>query len=101
MHKQLFNSTNIAGIDFRNRIIRFISLSRPLIREPGLMANLLNAKQTASQCNSCSYCAFAYEIEPLRCSYGKLHNNRVITEYLGTLPIVFLYKFLGQVKFRY
>jgi len=50
----------------------FVSMSRPFIIEPNIVAKFKNGTQTESQCTDCNYCAIAQEEHPLRCYRGKL-----------------------------
>lgn len=45
----------------------FISLSRPLIREPGLIRRWINGDLQKAKCNSCNQCFDNWIFRPLRC----------------------------------
>jgi 2,4-dienoyl-CoA reductase-like NADH-dependent reductase (Old Yellow Enzyme family) len=67
----------INNIDDINRIINdhsmdFVSLSRPFIIEPNIVAKFRQGTQTVSKCIMCNYCAIIGEEKPLKCHYGKL-----------------------------
>lgn len=52
--------------------IDMISISRPLVIEPGLIGKWKRGKQMDSKCINCNYCIIGIENRPLRCYYGKL-----------------------------
>lgn len=49
-----------------------VSMSRPFICEPNLVAKLKSGKQTAAKCINCNYCLMGAERRPIRCYYGNL-----------------------------
>lgn len=49
-----------------------VSISRPLIIEPGLVGKWKSGKQKDSKCINCNYCLIGIDNHPLRCYYGKL-----------------------------
>ena len=52
----------------RDTEIKFLSLSRPLIREPDLLKKFLNGEQKISKCVSCNAC---YSTPAHRCIFVK------------------------------
>jgi 2,4-dienoyl-CoA reductase-like NADH-dependent reductase (Old Yellow Enzyme family) len=50
----------------------FIAMSRPFIREPGLVRKLREGRQPRASCTSCGVCVMATEREPLRCHDGRV-----------------------------
>lgn len=51
--------------------IDFVSMSRPLILEPGLVNKFKEAKSHEAKCLSCNHCFIGLYSSPLRCYYGK------------------------------
>ncbi|MDO5292732.1 MAG: NADH:flavin oxidoreductase [bacterium] len=51
--------------------IDFVSMSRPLIIEPGLINKFKQQKSQTARCLSCNYCLIGLYNEPVRCYYGK------------------------------
>ena len=49
----------------------FVSMSRALILEPGLINKYKQKKSKEAKCLSCNYCLIGLYNEPLRCYYGK------------------------------
>ncbi len=51
--------------------VDFVALSRPLIREPGLVNRLLSGEQAKATCNNCNRCVIFVGAQghPLRCYY--------------------------------
>ena len=52
--------------------IDFVSMSRPLILEPGLINKYRQQKEQKAKCLSCNYCLVGLYGAPLRCYYGKI-----------------------------
>jgi 2,4-dienoyl-CoA reductase-like NADH-dependent reductase (Old Yellow Enzyme family) len=52
--------------------IDFVSMSRPLILEPGLINKYKEQKEKNAKCLGCNYCMIGICNDPLRCYYGKL-----------------------------
>ncbi|MDO5516243.1 MAG: NADH:flavin oxidoreductase [Clostridium sp.] len=52
--------------------IDFVSMSRPLILEPGLINKFKEQKAQEAKCISCNYCLGGLYIGPMRCYYGKV-----------------------------
>jgi len=50
------------------RAADFVSLSRPLIREPGLPARWLSGDRTPATCTSCNRCFLTMVTRPMKCS---------------------------------
>jgi 2,4-dienoyl-CoA reductase-like NADH-dependent reductase (Old Yellow Enzyme family) len=50
----------------------FVSMSRPFIIEPAIVAKYEAGGQEVSRCTMCNYCAIMIEQEPLRCWNGRL-----------------------------
>lgn len=48
----------------------YVSMSRPLIMEPGLVRKFQEGKQTQARCINCNFCLASKR--PLRCYYGKV-----------------------------
>ena len=51
--------------------IDFVSMSRPLILEPGLVNKFKKQKAQKAKCLSCNYCLIGLYNDSLRCYYGK------------------------------
>ncbi len=62
---------DIAGIIGENKADA-VSMSRPFIIEPNIVAKFQEGVQRTSKCIACNYCLVACEERPLRCYYGKL-----------------------------
>lgn len=58
-------AVNKAGLDA-------VSMSRPLILEPGLVNKFREGKSDKARCIKCNYCGVIQEERPLKCYYGKL-----------------------------
>jgi 2,4-dienoyl-CoA reductase-like NADH-dependent reductase (Old Yellow Enzyme family) len=54
----------------------FISMSRPLIREPGLVKRWKNGDMRKAECVSCNQCFENWIFRPLRCYGDKLSESR-------------------------
>lgn len=52
--------------------IDLVSMSRPLILEPGLINKYKEQKAKSAKCLGCNYCMIGICNDPLRCYYGKL-----------------------------
>lgn len=52
-----------------------ISLSRPLILEPGLIRKFREGKTKEARCKMCNYCGVLMEERKLRCYFGRLPRN--------------------------
>lgn len=52
--------------------IDFVSMSRPLILEPGLINKFKEQKTQQAKCISCNYCLAGLYTGPMRCYYGKV-----------------------------
>ncbi|BCN30961.1 NADH:flavin oxidoreductase [Anaeromicropila herbilytica] len=52
--------------------IDYVSMSRPLILEPGLINKFKEHKAQTAKCLSCNYCLIGLYNDPLRCYYGKV-----------------------------
>jgi len=50
----------------------YVSMSRPLIIEPGLVKRFQEGRQERSRCIQCNYCMIMAEDRPLKCYFGKL-----------------------------
>jgi 2,4-dienoyl-CoA reductase-like NADH-dependent reductase (Old Yellow Enzyme family) len=50
----------------------FVSMARPLIREPGLVNKFREGRQTEAKCIRCNYCLVAVGERSLQCYNGKL-----------------------------
>ncbi len=50
----------------------YVSLSRPLIIEPGIVNQFRQGKKEKSACIDCGFCAVAISSAPLRCYHGKV-----------------------------
>lgn len=55
----------------QNKWADMISLSRPLIVEPNLVAKMQEGRSQKSRCIECNYCLIGSLYGPLRCYYGK------------------------------
>jgi len=68
--------------DIRNIIVNdkmdFVSMSRPFIIEPNIVAKFKNGTRTQSKCIMCNYCSIIGEELPLKCYYGKLPKTKKI-----------------------
>ena len=51
----------------------YVAMSRPLIRNPDLVARMQRGTTTASSCHDCGYCLMGCLEHPLRCYDGRLH----------------------------
>ncbi len=56
--------------------VDFVAMSRPFIIEHDIVRKLQEARQTASRCIKCNYCAIMIEEGPIRCWYGKLPKRQ-------------------------
>lgn len=56
--------------------IDFVSMSRPLILEPGLINKFKEAKAQKAKCLSCNYCLAGLYGGPMRCYYGKVPKQK-------------------------
>lgn len=52
--------------------IDMVSMSRPLILEPGLIGKFKEKKSHEAKCISCNYCIIGLYNDPLKCYYGKV-----------------------------
>jgi 2,4-dienoyl-CoA reductase-like NADH-dependent reductase (Old Yellow Enzyme family) len=52
--------------------VDLVSLSKPLIMEPGLIGKFMSNKQEKAKCIDCCYCMLGAEHGPTRCYFGKL-----------------------------
>jgi 2,4-dienoyl-CoA reductase-like NADH-dependent reductase (Old Yellow Enzyme family) len=52
--------------------VDLVSLSKPLLLEPDLVAKFMSGKQDKAKCIDCCYCMLAAERGPTRCCYGKI-----------------------------
>ena len=52
--------------------VDLVSLCKPLLLEPDLIAKFINGKQEKAKCIDCCYCMMGAEKESTRCYYGKL-----------------------------
>ncbi len=50
----------------------YVSMSRPFIIEPNIVAKFLSGEQDASRCINCGYCLLGVAAKPLKCYYGRL-----------------------------
>ncbi len=50
----------------------YVSMSRPFIIEPNIVAKFLSGGQDASRCINCGYCLLGVAAKPLKCYYGRL-----------------------------
>lgn len=58
-----------------NKGLDGVSISRPLILEPGLIKKFREGKTEEARCSMCNYCGVIMEENKLRCYYGKLPVN--------------------------
>ncbi|URZ05679.1 NADH:flavin oxidoreductase [Clostridium felsineum] len=63
--KDIESTINEDGIDF-------VSMSRPLILEPGLINKFKQQKEQKAKCLCCNYCLIGLYNAPVRCYYGKV-----------------------------
>ena len=52
--------------------IDFVSMSRPLVLEPGLIGKYAQQKATQAKCLECNHCIIGISQGQLRCWYGKV-----------------------------
>lgn len=52
-----------------------VSMCRPFICEPNLVAKFQEGLQDQAKCIMCNYCGLVIEKEPTRCLYGKIKNK--------------------------
>lgn len=50
----------------------YVSMSRPLVLEPGLIGKYRDGKSRTAKCIECNYCTMGLYSRPLRCYYGKV-----------------------------
>jgi 2,4-dienoyl-CoA reductase-like NADH-dependent reductase (Old Yellow Enzyme family) len=50
----------------------YVSMSRPFIIEPDIVAKFSDHRQTDSRCIDCGYCLLGITAKPLKCYYGKI-----------------------------
>jgi 2,4-dienoyl-CoA reductase-like NADH-dependent reductase (Old Yellow Enzyme family) len=53
----------------------YVSMCRPFIIEPDIVAKFLSGKQAESRCINCGYCLIGLASNQLRCYYGKLPED--------------------------
>lgn len=68
------NSLDSIKSILRNNQADAVSMSRPFIMEPHLVAKFKEGKQTKARCIQCDLCLLGIEAEPLRCYNGKIHK---------------------------
>jgi 2,4-dienoyl-CoA reductase-like NADH-dependent reductase (Old Yellow Enzyme family) len=56
--------------------VDLVSLSKPLLLEPDLIAKIMSGKQDKARCIDCCYCMLAAEAGPTRCYYGKIPGRK-------------------------
>ena len=52
----------------------FVSMCRPFICEPNLVAKLKQGTQKEARCIMCNYCGLVIEKESTKCLMGKIKN---------------------------
>ncbi len=50
----------------------YVSLCRPFVIEPDIVARLRDGRQDVSRCINCNYCLIGVGANPLKCYYGRL-----------------------------
>jgi 2,4-dienoyl-CoA reductase-like NADH-dependent reductase (Old Yellow Enzyme family) len=54
----------------------YVSLCRPFVIEPDIVARLRDGRQEGSRCINCNYCLIGVGANPLQCYYGRLPGQR-------------------------
>lgn len=50
----------------------YVSMCRPFVIEPDIVARLRDGRQAGSRCINCNYCLIGVGANPLKCYYGRL-----------------------------
>lgn len=50
----------------------YVSMCRPFVIEPDIVARMRDGRQAGSRCINCNYCLIGVGANPLRCYYGRL-----------------------------